>query len=376
MNYLPAAIVAVTVSVLAVPASAASKITGITVGASGARIALDAPASYRAFRLSAPERYVVDLRDTELALPERAWPGAGAVAGVRAAPSSELPGATRVVFDLAVPLDSGTREAAGGLLVEFSEPRPAPEPEEAVGLPEDEPAQGGTDFKDALAPLAVPLVGAPSARPGVPPALTREPRRAPPPEARLLAVEARPERVDLAVTGEFEPVLFLLAQPTRLVVDLPGVDATAFPAARPAAGGTVLGARAAGRGGSSRVVIDLSRAAAYSVRSGAGTFSVLFEAEAAAASAPAAARTREHRGWVVDGAGRPLTGSFLVRFSLPDEGSLDGTRWEEALYVDAEGGRFSALLGRSNPLPSGAVAPGVPLDAAAPPGVAYRVVPR
>jgi hypothetical protein len=376
MNYLPAAIVAVTVSVLVVPASAASRITGITVGASGARIALDAPAAYRAFRLSAPERYVVDLRDTELALAERAWPGAGAVAGVRAAPSAELPGATRVVFDLEAPLDSGTREAAGGLLVEFSERHPAPGPEEAAVLPEGDPEPGSTDFKDALAPLAVPLAGAPSARPGVPPGLSRQPRRAPPPEARLLAVEARPERVDLSVSGGFEPVLFLLAEPSRLVVDLPGVESTAFPAARPEAGGTVRGARAAGRGGSSRVVIDLARAAAYSVRSEAGTFSVLFEAESAAPSAPPAARTREHKGWVVDGAGRPLTGAFLVRFSLPDEGSLEGSRWEESVYVDAKGGRFAALLGRSNPLPSGALAPGVPLDAAAPPGVSYRVVPR
>lgn len=372
MNYLVAALVAASV----VPASAASRITGITVGASGARIALDAPASYRAFRLSAPERYVVDLRDTALALPERAWPGAGAVAGVRAAPSSELPGATRVVFDLSSPLDSGTREAAGGLLVEFSEPRPAPEPEEAAGVSIDEPQPGAPDFKDALAPLAAPLAGAPSARPGVLPAFAREPRRAPRPEARLLAVEARPERVDLSVSGDFEPVLFVLTGPPRLVVDLPGVESTAFPAARPAAGGTVRGVRAAGRGGSSRVVMDLSRAAPYSVRSDEGTLSVLFEADAPAASEPASARTREHKGWVVDGAGRPLTGAFLVRFSLSDEGSLDGSRWEESLYVDAKGGRFAALLGRSNPLPAGALAPAVPLDAAAPPGVSYRVVPR
>lgn len=372
MNHLPAALVAA----LVVPASAGSKITGITVGASGARIALDAPASYRAFRLSAPERYVVDLRDTELALPERAWPGAGAVAGVRAAPSSELPGATRVVFDLAAPLDSGTREAAGGLLVEFSEPRPAPEPEEAAGLSADDPGLASPDFKDALAPLAAPLAGAPSARPGVPPALVREPRRVPPAQARLLAVEARPERVDLSVSGAFEPVLFLLAEPPRLVMDLPGVESTAFPAARPAPGGTVRGVRAAGRGGSSRVVMDLSRASPYSVRSGDGTFSVLFEPGAPAAPRSTAVRTREHKGWVVDGAGRPLTGSFLVRFSLPDEGSLEGSRWEESVYVEAEGGRFAALLGRSNPLPAGALAPGVPLDAAAPAGVSYRVVPR
>lgn len=370
MSYRLAAVVAS----LAVPASAASRITGITVGASGARIALDAPASYRAFRLSAPERYVVDLRDTELALPERAWPGAGDVTGVRAAPSSELPGATRVVFDLAAPLDSGTREAAGGLLVEFAPARPAPPPEEAVGLPESEPEPGDPDFKDALAPLAAPL--APSARPGLPPAFTRQPRRAPPAEARLLAVEARPERVDLSVSGDFEPVFFLLPEPPRLVVDLPGVESTAFPAARPAAGGTVLGVRAAGRGGSSRVVLDLSRAASYSVRSEAGTFSILFEPGAGTPHAPAASRTREHKGWLVDGAGRPLTGAFLVRFSLPDEGSLEGARWEESLYVDAKGGRFAALLGRSNPLPADALAPGVPLDAAAPPGVAYRVVPR
>ncbi|TPW19122.1 MAG: hypothetical protein FD126_3001, partial [Elusimicrobia bacterium] len=59
---------------MAVPASAAT-LTGITVGASGARIALDGPAQYRAFKLSSPDRFVIDLRDTALGVSERSWPG-------------------------------------------------------------------------------------------------------------------------------------------------------------------------------------------------------------------------------------------------------------------------------------------------------------
>lgn len=359
MNWLPVALAALS----AVPARAAS-VTGVSVGAAGARIALDAPVEYRAFRLSEPERFVVDLRGAALGVPERAWPGAGPVRGVRAAPHPDLPGAVRVVFDLAAPLDAGTRDAAGGLLVEFGVPLPAaeeaPEPE-----PEAAPDAAPADFKDALAPLALPGFAHRPAAPGRPgpAALPR----------RLEAVEALPEAVHLALTGPAEPSVQLLPAPPRLVLDFPGVEAGArFPTARPAPGGTVVAVRAASRGRLTRVVLELSKAAPYSLSPRDGGLSVVFEGEPAA---PAAA-TREYRGWVVDGSGRPLDGVFLVRFSVPDEGAPAAARWSENLYVDARGGRFSAVLGRTRPLPAGARAPNTPLDAAAPPGVAWRVVPR
>lgn len=340
---------------MALPASAAT-LTGVTVGASGARIALDATAEYRAFRLTAPDRFVVDLRGTDLGVSERSWPGAGLIKGVRAAPFADAPGTTRVVFDLARPLEAGTRDAAGGLLVEF---RPlAAEPE----------TPASPDFKDALAPLAVP---SPAAAFRPPPAAL--PRPAPTSTPRLLSVEAGSERVDLTIAGPFEPAIFLLPSPPRLVVDLRGVEASVFPAARPSPGGTVLGARAAGRGGSSRVVLDLAWTVPYSVRTADGTLSILFEPAQAEATPT---RTRDYKGWVVDGSGRPLDGVFLVRFSVPDDGVLDAARWEESVYVDARGGRFTAVLGRGRALPAGALPASSPLDAAAPAGVAYRVVPR
>lgn len=359
---------------LAVP-TYASTLTGVTVGASGARIALDAPADYRAFRLSEPDRFVVDLRDTVLGVSERSWPGAGSIKGVRAGPFGETETTTRVVFDLTSPLEAGTRDAAGGLLVEFHAPAaPAAEHvEEAAPAEPESPAS--PDFKDALAPLAVPAPAAVLMRPS-PAALPRpvlETRRAAASAPRLLAVEAGPERVDLTLAGPFEPTIFLLPSPPRLVIDLRDVDASVFPAARPAPGGTVLGARAAGRGGSSRVVLDLAWTVPYSVRTGEGTLSILFEP---ATPEKAPTRTREYKGWVVDGSGRPQDGVFLVRFSVPDDGVLDSARWEESVYVDARGGRFSAILGRGRPLPAGALPASSPLDAAAPAGVAYRVVPR
>ncbi|MDE2291838.1 MAG: hypothetical protein KGL53_07125, partial [Elusimicrobia bacterium] len=98
--------------------------------------------------------------------------------------------------------------------------------------------------------------------------------------------------------------------------------------------------------------------------------------EPAAAPRPSVSRTREYRGWIVDAAGRPLSGVFLVRFSLPDLGSPDAPRWAEDLYVDARGGRFESVLGRFSPLPSDSLDPGAPLDAAPPPGVSWHVIPR
>ena len=351
------------VATLAVPASATS-LTGITVGASGARIALDGTPSYRAFRLSAPDRYVVDLRDTELGVAERSWPGACPIRGVRAAPFALGSGVTRVVFDLDVPLEAGTRDAAGGLLVEFRVPADPREPEPAAET--EEPAESASpDFKDALAPLAIPAAA------GVLSPSMRLPNIQL--SSRLVAFEAGPERVDLTVTGPFEPAIFLLSSPARLVIDLPGVAGGAFPAARPAPGGTVRAARSGGRARAARVVLDLAHAAPYSVRTAGDVLSILFEP---APSDPPVSRTREFKGWLVDGSGRPLDGVFLVRFSLPEDGVLEGSRWVESTYVDARGGRFTAVLGREHPLPTGALSPGVPLDAAAPPGVAWRVVPR
>lgn len=355
MNCLYAALLAS----LAVPASAASVLTGITVGASGARLAVEGPVSYKAFKLDSPDRFVVDLQDAVLGSADRSWRGAGPVKGVRAALFGAEAPVLRVVFDLEAPLPAATREAPGAVLVEFGAPAPAPAP--PVDAPEAED-RGAPDFKDALAPLASP-VPAPLAL------------RAPPPgRAALAAIEAAPDRAVLTLDRAVEPVIFLVTDPPRLVVDLPGASSAWLRPAPAPPGGPLKAVRAAPRDGGARVVLDLERPVTYSLKRDGGVLSL--ELDRASAPRVPSARTREFKGWVVDGSGRPLDGVFLVRFSLPDQGGLSDERWAESLYVDARGGRFAAVLGRTRPLPSDALSAGSPVDAAPPPGTSWRVVPR
>ncbi|MBI5597256.1 MAG: AMIN domain-containing protein [Elusimicrobia bacterium] len=356
MNCLLAAFLTV------VPVAGAANLTGVSVGAAGGRLALDAPARFRAFRLGDPDRFVVDLEATAIAIPERTWAGTGAILRMRAAPWGEDPSVLRVVFDLAAPMEGTAREAAGAVVVDFTPPRgraavPAPPPHE----PE------AADMRDALSPLAMPL--------SVPVLRMPAPRS---PFASLLAVRSEPDRAVISLDRPVEPAVFLAEDPPRLVIDFPGTFHAAAAAPAPRPGGVLRAVRSApfktGQNPVSRVVLDLSRQAPYSIeRNGS---EIVVEFNGPAPREVSASRTREWRGWIVDGAGRPLDGVFLVRFSLPDEGGLDDARWTESLYVDARGGRFSAILGRFSPLPSDAVDAGFPLDAAPPPGVSWRVVPR
>lgn len=356
MNCLLAAFLTV------IPAARAANLTGVSVGAAGGRLALDAPVRFRAFRLSEPERFVVDLEATAIAVPERTWAGTGSILRMRAAPWGEDPSVLRVVFDLAAPMEGTAREAAGAVVVDFSPRRPrafAPDPEPS----EPEAA----DMRDALSPLAVPLSV---------PVLRMPPPRTP--FASLLAIRSEPDRAVISLDRAVEPAIFLAEDPARLVIDLPGTVHAAAAAPAPRPGGALRGVRSApfktGSHPVSRVVLDLSRPAPYSIEKNGSEIVIDFTAPVPQKAQ--ASRTREWRGWIVDGAGRPQNGVFLVRFSLPDEGGMTAVRWAESLYVDARGGRFSAILGRFSPLPSDAVAAGVPLDAAPPPGVSWRVVPR
>ena len=349
---------------MAVPPAGAANLTGVSVGAVGGRLALDAPVRFHAFRLSDPDRFVVDLQDTGFAVSERSWAGAGAIIRMRAAPWGEDSSVLRVVFDLSGPMEGTAREAAGAVVVEFNPLRRA-----AAGPARSEPVEAAeTDFRDALSPLAIPL--------SVPVLRMPPPRSA---LASLLAVRSEPDRAVISLDRAVEPNIFLASEPPRLVIDLPGTLHTARAAAAPRPGGVLLGVRSApfqtGPKPVSRVVLDLARPAPYSIERNGSEIIVTFDRPAAPQRAPAA-RTREWRGWIVDGAGRPQNGVFLVRFSVPDDGMPSSPRWTESLYVDARGGRFSAILGRFSALPSDAVDAGTPLDAAPPPGVSWRVVPR
>lgn len=349
---------------MVVPPAGAANLTGVSVGAVGGRLALDAPARFRAFRLTGPDRFVIDLEDTTTTLPERTWAGAGDIVRMRAAPWGEDSSVLRVVFDLSKPMEGTAREAAGAVVVEFRPVKERPEAQAEAAPLEREDA----DFRDALSPLAIPL--------SVPVLRMPPPRAA---LASLLAVRTEPDRAVISLDRSVEPNIFMASEPPRLVIDLPGTVHAARTASAPRPGGVLLGIRSApfktGAKPVSRVVLDLARPAPYSVEKNGSEIVVSFE-PAAAPQRTHATRTREWRGWIVDGAGRPQNGVFLVRFSLPDEGGLASARWKESLYVDARGGRFSAILGRFNPLPSDAVDAGIPLDAAPPPGVSWRVVPR
>lgn len=343
-----------TAAALAAPASAASVLTEVRRESGGYRLVLDWPTAFKAFRLSSPERFVVDLKDTLPATAAKTAAGSGPVRVVRIAPSGVEPAATRVVFDLAGPARLSAAAAPDGIAVSVTPAAPAPE---------------GPDLKDALAPLA------PLARPALPPppALVKP---APGPAAVLLAVSAAPDRAALRLTRDVPADIFLAADPARLVIDLPGVRHGVTSIAAPAPGGVLLGARSAPfTKGLTRVVLDLVRAAPYTVEHTASEIVVTFPVDPALAPEPAS-RTRVLRGWVVGPDGRPLDGVFLVRFSVPEEGAPEARRWEEALYVDSRGGRFAAVLGRLRPLPADALSPGFPVDAAPPTGVSYRIVPR
>lgn len=69
------------------------------------------------------------------------------------------------------------------------------------------------------------------------------------------------------------------------------------------------------------------------------------------AAAPASAGQMTYSGLLSDASGRPLEGSFLLRFSV-----LAGPKdsWTESRYVRSQGGRFTALLGGKRPVPAGA----------------------
>lgn len=70
--------------------------------------------------------------------------------------------------------------------------------------------------------------------------------------------------------------------------------------------------------------------------------------------------------------GQPLSGAYLVKFSLVDEADGRGV-WSESLYVAAKRGRFRSELGRERPLPPAEKVELLGLRAEAPPGTGWKI---
>jgi N-acetylmuramoyl-L-alanine amidase len=126
-------------------ADAPSAIRGVLVQEAGAAcrvtLALDRPAQARTFFLSDPTRFVIDVANSQLALPGGAsgqGPGAGVVRRYRYAPQAN--GVSRVVLDLEAPASlvrqemGGRRAAALSFDIAANAPfTPAPAPVERMG---------------------------------------------------------------------------------------------------------------------------------------------------------------------------------------------------------------------------------------------------
>ncbi|TBR21715.1 hypothetical protein EPO15_09570 [bacterium] len=95
----------------------------------------------------------------------------------------------------------------------------------------------------------------------------------------------------------------------------------------------------------------------------------LLAALLASLTASASAAPFRFSGTLRDASGRPLDGSYLLRFSVA------GEAWSESRYVKAEGGRFSALLGSRTPLPDSALRGTARVLADPPAGTGWSVLP-
>jgi len=173
---------------------------------------------------------------------------------------------------------------------------------------------------------------------------------------------------------------FVLKEPPRLVVDFhETVVATSereWEGYGVAVSRVRCGQFTSGPDPVARVVLDLDGEAFYSTEWDGGDMTVLLEPAGAASLrdairpvAPAEMpfpRTRNFDGRLLDAEGRPMNGTYLLRFSLKG--------WNESLYVRARNGRFSVLLGAVRPLPDTLFT--LPVSAAAPAGMGWRVVSR
>lgn len=101
----------------------------------------------------------------------------------------------------------------------------------------------------------------------------------------------------------------------------------------------------------------------------------LLAAVLASALAPASAAQLRYGGSISDADGRPLEGSYLLRFTLQPDGAAAKDAWTEQRYVKAEGGRFAAVLGTRRAIPDSALRGAYRLSVEAPAGTGWTVSP-
>lgn len=101
----------------------------------------------------------------------------------------------------------------------------------------------------------------------------------------------------------------------------------------------------------------------------------LLAAVLAASFTPASAAQLRYAGVIADAYGRPLEGSYLLRFTLSPDGASAKDAWSEQRYVKAEGGRFSAVLGTRRAIPGSVLSGAYRLSVEAPAGTGWTVSP-
>jgi type IV pilus assembly protein PilQ len=186
--------------------------------ADGARVVLsaDAPLLYTAYE-PRPDLLVVDLPGADLSAGFIPPSGTGSlVTAIRVEPVLEMgKRMTRISVAHKAGLRSDVRSVGRGLAISF-EPPAAAEPE---ALAEAAPAAVPPADASAAAPLAAPVVAEEIARPGPPQGELAHRLE----EVRVSGESAREVTVALLGDGVLQPRDFLLENPPRLVIDLPGV---------------------------------------------------------------------------------------------------------------------------------------------------------
>src|SRR6202162_6433773 len=186
--------------------------------ADGARVVLsaDAPLLYTAYE-PRPDLFVVDLPGADLSAGFVPPSGTGSlVTAIRVEPVVEMgKRVTRISVTHQAGLRSDVRSVGRGLAISF-EPPAAAEPETRV---EAVPATVAPTDASAAAPLAAPVVAEEIARPALPQGEFAHQLE----EVRVSGESAREVTVALLGDGVLRPRDFLLENPPRLVIDLPGV---------------------------------------------------------------------------------------------------------------------------------------------------------
>lgn len=227
----------------------ANEIKGLQLsdGPTGTRVELQlqSQVAFRTMRLSAPERFVVDLPDTaarNLRLPAPA----GIVKSVRT--GQPAPGVTRVVFDLSAPvapLKPRLETAADGarLVVEWPGDGPA-KPLVAVTPATAVPVASMTAPTASMPPASVPTMASSSANPSAAPTTVAThapsgtaPAAAPTPAAILSGAAVSPATTAPAAGASVDPPKPALASASVLQAS---PDDTATPVMEPIAPGKTL----------------------------------------------------------------------------------------------------------------------------------------